>query len=154
MAEEVYTLNVYQDAQLLRTGPNSGPVHVDLAPKEYPVGTFQGELVDGQGNKTEKFDFPAVTVYAPVVAVTGVSIDPETASVEIGKTVALKEKVMPDNATEKGVNWSIADTAIATVSGGVVTGKAVGKTTLTATAKADSKIVGTAEITVTEAVTG
>lgn len=147
----VKTANVYQGDKLVGTGNENESIHVKLDPKEYPEGTFTGELVDENGVKSDRVKFPEVIVPVPTVAVTKVAIDPTTATVEVGKTVTLKEVITPDNATDKGVNWSIADTGIATVSGGVVTGKAAGKTTLTATSKADSKITGTAEITVTEA---
>lgn len=55
-------LNVYQGDELIGTG--EGTVHVDLPGKEYPAGTFTGELVDESGAKTERFGFPAVTVVA------------------------------------------------------------------------------------------
>ncbi|WP_373880036.1 hypothetical protein [Levilactobacillus brevis] len=55
-------LNVYQGTDLVGTG--EGKVHVDLPAKEYPAGTFAGELVDGTGAKSDCFNFPAVTVAA------------------------------------------------------------------------------------------
>lgn len=64
---ETYTLNVYQDGKQIGTG-DSTKVHVDLEPKEYPAGTFKGELVDSTGAKSTQFDFPAVTVVAPETA--------------------------------------------------------------------------------------
>ncbi|WP_149315844.1 Ig-like domain-containing protein [Lentilactobacillus buchneri] len=145
----VKTANIYQGDKLVGTGNENENIHVKLGPKEYLEGAFTGEMIDENGIKSERVKLPAVTVPVPTVAVTKVAIDPATASVEVGKTVTLKEVITPDNATEKGVNWSITDTGIATVSAGVVTGKAAGKTTLTATSKADGKITGTAEITVT-----
>ena len=53
-------LNVYQGTDLVGTG--EGKVHVELPGKEYPAGTFTGELIDGTGTKSDRFDFPAVTV--------------------------------------------------------------------------------------------
>lgn len=64
---ETFTLNVYQDGKQVGTG-DSTKVHVDLEPKEYPSGTFKGELVDSAGTKSAQFDFPAVTVAAPETA--------------------------------------------------------------------------------------
>jgi hypothetical protein len=55
-------LNVYQGAELVGSG--EGKVHVNLPGKTYPAGIFTGELVDDSGVKTERFDFPAVTVAA------------------------------------------------------------------------------------------
>ncbi|WP_334328436.1 Ig-like domain-containing protein [Companilactobacillus sp. HBUAS59699] len=142
-------LNVYKDSELIGTGES--PVHIDLDPATYPAGTFKGELVDGSGNKTDKFDFPEVTVVAPVVPVTKITLDPSTASIKVGDTSKLIANVEPNNATETGVTWSSSDTAITTVSGGTVTGKAAGTSTITATSKSDSEVIGTAEVTVTAA---
>jgi|LSQX01.3.fsa_nt_gb hypothetical protein len=72
--------------------------------------------------------------YNPVVPVTGVSVSPQTASVEVGKTVSLSATVAPANATNQDVEWSSADTDIATVSAtGIVTGVDEGQVIITAT---------------------
>ena len=70
----------------------------------------------------------------PTVAVTGVTLDQTTASVEEGKTVTLTATVVPADATDKVVTWSSGDLTIATVSNGIVTGVKEGSTTITATA--------------------
>ena len=67
------------------------------------------------------------------VAVTGVSLDKTMVGLEIDESAIVKAIIAPENATNKAVEWSVADTAVATVSNGVVTGVAVGETTLTAT---------------------
>jgi uncharacterized protein YjdB len=67
------------------------------------------------------------------VAVTGVSLDKTMVALEIDESATVKAIIAPENATNKAVEWSVADTAVATVSNGVVTGVAVGETTLTAT---------------------
>ena len=72
------------------------------------------------------------TPSAPV-AVTGVSLDKTMVGLEIGESATVKAIIAPEKATNKAVEWSIADTAVATVANGVVTGVAVGETTLTAT---------------------
>ncbi|MFA5686728.1 MAG: Ig-like domain-containing protein [Bacilli bacterium] len=72
--------------------------------------------------------------YNPVVPVTGVSVSPQTASVEVGKTVSLSATIAPANATNQDVEWSSADTDIATVSAtGIVTGVDEGQVIITAT---------------------
>ena len=68
------------------------------------------------------------------VAVTGISLDRSSLEVEVDKTATLVATVKPDNATNKTVTWVSSDTAIATVSGGTVTGKSVGDAVITATA--------------------
>ena len=67
------------------------------------------------------------------VAVTGISLDKTMVGLEIDESATVKAIIAPENATNKAVEWSVADTAVATVSNGVVTGVAVGETTLTAT---------------------
>ncbi|WP_055679872.1 Ig-like domain-containing protein [Secundilactobacillus kimchicus] len=94
-----------------------------------------------------------VTVKTPVVAVTKITLDPATASVEAGKTVALTAKVEPDNATDKTVAWTSSDDKIATVKDGTVTGVVAGEATITGTS-ADGKVTGTATVTVTAPAAG
>ena len=67
------------------------------------------------------------------VAVTGISLDKTMVALEIDESATVQAVITPSNATNKAVEWSVADTAVATVSNGVVTGVAVGETTLTAT---------------------
>ena len=81
-------------------------------------------------------DFKAtanVVVKAAPIKVTGVSLDQTMVTLEIGESVTVEATVTPENATNKEVKWSIANTAIATVTDGVVTAVAEGETTLTAT---------------------
>ena len=66
------------------------------------------------------------------IAVTSVSVDTNSASVKVGKTVTLVATVNPANATNKNITWTSSDTSIATVSSsGVVTGVAAGSATIT-----------------------
>lgn len=67
------------------------------------------------------------------VAVTGVSLSKTMVGLEIDESVKIVATVLPKNATNKAVEWSVANTSVATVANGVVTGVAVGETTLTAT---------------------
>ena len=84
------------------------------------------------------------------IAVEGITLDKTTATVEEGATVTLTATVTPENATDKTVMWSTSDEAIATVSGGVVTGVKAGEVTITA--KAGDKSA-TCTVTVTAAAT-
>lgn len=73
----------------------------------------------------------SVNVTQPV---TGVSVDPTTAEIEVGATQQLTETVSPSDASNKGVTWSSSDEAIATVDGnGLVTAVAEGSATITVT---------------------
>ena len=80
--------------------------------------------------------------------VTGVSMTPTTASIDLGKTVKLLAEVKPDNATDKSVTWKSSNTKIATVSNkGVVTAKKGGTCTITVTTN-DGGFTATCKITV------
>ena len=84
------------------------------------------------------------------IPVTGVSIDPTSASVGVEASVTLTETVSPSDATDQNVSWSSSDEAIATVtSDGVVTGVADGIATITLTTN-DGSFTASTEITVTD----
>ena len=92
-----------------------------------------------------------VTVSAPLVKVTGITISKSSLSLKEGESASLVASVIPSNATNKAVSWSSEDSGIATVVGGVVTGKSVGTTTVTATS-ADGGFSKTCEVTVVSSV--
>jgi hypothetical protein len=72
-----------------------------------------------------------ITINSTTVPVTGITIAPTSASVNVGSTTILTATVAPTNATNKSVTWSSGNTAIATVStAGVVTGVAAGSATI------------------------
>lgn len=64
--------------------------------------------------------------------VSKVTLDKETASVEVGKTITLNATVEPAGAAD--VTWSSSNTSVATVDAGVVTGVAEGTAMVVATA--------------------
>ena len=78
-----------------------------------------------------------------------ISITLSDASVNVGAMVMLKLTVMPYNATNKAVNWSSDNTAVATVnSRGYVYGVSAGTATITATAVDGSGVYGSCTVTV------
>jgi hypothetical protein len=91
----------------------------------------------------------ALVVNPATVAVTGVSVVPETLTLSVGATGALTATVSPANATNKSVSWTSATPAVATVSSsGVVTAQSVGTATITART-ADGSFSDTSSVTVT-----
>lgn len=84
---------------------------------------------------------------APVQA-TGVTLDKTSASVKQGKTLTLTATVAPADATNKNVTWSSDNESVATVSNGVVTGKATGNATITVTTD-DGGYTASCTVTVT-----
>lgn len=90
-----------------------------------------------------------VTYTVPAdIHVTGVSLDKQTDSIEIGNTTTLTATVSPSNATDKSVSWSTSDASVATVSDGVVTGVAAGSAVITVTTT-DGGYTDTCTVTVT-----
>ncbi len=68
------------------------------------------------------------------IAVTGVNIDPATATIIEGNTQQLTASLTPENATNQNVSWSSSDETIATVNNnGLVTAVAEGDATITVT---------------------
>ena len=86
-----------------------------------------------------------------VVAVTGVSLNKSAVALELGDSDILTAMVTPANATNKAVEWSIADASIATIMDGVVKAVALGETTVTVTT-VDGGFTATASITVAESI--
>ncbi|MDQ8173228.1 MAG: Ig-like domain-containing protein [Gemmatimonadota bacterium] len=87
------------------------------------------------------------------VRAAAVSLSPTTATVSIGGTRTLVATVALENGASTAVTWRSSNAAVATVSsGGVVTGIALGTTTVTAVAVADTTRRATASITVAPSV--
>lgn len=83
------------------------------------------------------------------VAVTGVSLEKETTSIEVGGSEVLSYFVSPNNATDQSVTWTSGNTSIATVSAsGRVEGVAEGETTITVRTN-DGNFTDTCTVTVT-----
>lgn len=74
------------------------------------------------------------------VAVTDITLDKTTGTIQVGATSALTAFVTPADADNKNVIWSSDDEAVATVANGVVTGVSLGSATITATSAADGTI--------------
>lgn len=89
------------------------------------------------GSKTAKC---ALTVTAKTIAVTGVTVEPKTATLDIGGTQQLTATVAPANASDKTVTYTTKASGIATVSAtGLITAKAEGKAQIVATTKDGAK---------------
>lgn len=90
----------------------------------------------------------SITLTAKPVAVTGVTLNPTSLSLEEGASAKLTATVNPDNATDKTVTWTVKPEGIVTVAeDGTVTAVKAGKATITATAGGKK---ATCAVTVTE----
>lgn len=68
------------------------------------------------------------------IAVTSVTLNKTELTLTEKESTVLTATVTPDNATDKTVNWSSSDPAVATVENGKVTAVKAGEATITATA--------------------
>ena len=88
------------------------------------------------------------------ILVTNVNVSPATKTLEVDATQSLTAMVVPNNATNKIVNWGSSDTTVAEVNtSGLVTAKKVGTATITATT-VDGGKTATSVITVKEPLVG
>lgn len=82
------------------------------------------------------------------IAVTGVTVSPTSLSLEVGNTGTITATVSPSTATDKTVTWTSSAPTIASVSNGIVTAKAAGNATITATTQ-DGSFTATCAVEVT-----
>lgn len=74
----------------------------------------------------------SVKVSSKIVAVTSITLDKNSLSMQVGETELITAMVSPDNATDKTVEWGSSDVAVATVVDGIITAKKSGEATITA----------------------
>ena len=84
------------------------------------------------------------------VAVTGVSLNKNATSIEVGANETLTATIAPANATNKNVSWTSSNTSVATVSNGTVTAVAAGNANITVTTE-DGSFSDVCAVTVTAA---
>ena len=92
--------------------------------------------------------WPASWKPAEVVEVTSIELNKTSLSLEVDDVELLTATVLPDNATDPSVSWTSSNTSIAEVSGGLVSGKAIGTASIIATAGSKSD---TCTVTITAA---
>src|SRR5262249_36595760 len=146
----------------------SGAVHdprsVDLAQGGECLRTLTGATVNSAldgisgnmvyGNTNCSPNGPFAFTRDTISLVRSVSISPQARRTSVGGTVTFSATLDAGPGTSAAVNWSTANTAVATVtSAGMVTGVAPGTTSLTATSLADPTKTSTTTITVASAAT-
>lgn len=127
----------------------SGTIKVDVDKDTYKF-TFDG-IADE--NQIVKGSFTGVPDFvSEEVKVTSVSLSEPQKTLEFGGSFTLNATILPENATDKRINWSSSNAAIATVDeNGAVKAVSAGKTTITATSNEGAK-TATCEVTVSPAV--
>ena len=88
-------------------------------------------------NSSNHIDIHVYDVTAHYDAVTSLTLDKESVTVEVEATTAVTPTVAPATA-DQGVAWAIEDETIATVNNGTVKGVKEGSTKLIATSKGDA----------------
>jgi uncharacterized protein YjdB len=88
------------------------------------------------------------------VSVTGVALNKHTLTLHVGGSETLMPTIEPSNATDKGLRWASANSAVASVSSaGAVTAHAGGTSQITVTSN-DGEITDICDVTVVVPVTG
>lgn len=90
----------------------------------------------------------SVSVEVLPIPVATINLTASADSVEIDSSITIAAEVLPADAADKSVTWSVSDETIANVVDGVVTGKSSGTVTVTATANDGSGVKGTITIMV------
>ena len=92
-----------------------------------------------------------ITVNPDIVKVSSITLNEKSAIMNVSETKQLTATVLPNNATDKTVNWKSSNISVATVSSnGFVTAIAEGAATITCTANDGSGVSASCTITVTE----
>ena len=107
------------------------------------AGTATITVTTVDGSKTA-----TCTVTVTNIAVTGITLNKNSLTLNRPGSETLTATVSPSNASNKNINWSSANTNVATVNGGTVTAVGTGTTTITATSAADNTKYATCTVTV------
>ncbi len=85
-----------------------------------------------------------------VTGITNISLNKSSTSIYVGGTETLTATIIPSDVINKTLTWSSSNTNVATVNqNGLVTAKALGTATITATATDGSGVSGSCVVTVT-----
>ena len=111
---------------------------------EYKI---QVMVENSKGSDTKETNDPIKT---KIIEIENIVINQEEVTIKEGETTALIATILPENATYKNIIWTSSDEETATVdSNGIVTAKAIGSTTITASTTDSSGKTATCYVTVT-----
>ena len=97
----------------------------------------------------EGVSYPFLQWENEITPIVEITLDKTTLSIEKGKEATITANITPQNATNKQLNWTSSDEAVATVENGIVSAVAVGTATITAAATDGSGVTATCQVTVT-----
>ena len=113
--------------------------------------TMYAQIQNYQGKPETKGGY-IVEIDKPVVAPTSIELNESSLTLEVGQMSQLTATVLPANATNKNVEWTVAQTGNAiSCENGLITALAEGTATVTATALGDPTVTASCEVTVNEA---
>ena len=128
------------------TSSNTSVATVDNSGKV--TGIAAGSATITATSTTDASITASCAVAVQAVAVTGVSINPTSANLQIGGSTDLTYTILPANATDKSVSWTSSNPSVVNVNNGHVTAIAAGTATITVTTTDGSK-TATCLVTVT-----
>ena len=135
------------------TSSNTNVATVDSSGKVIGISEGSATITAKSKDGTNISDTCTVTVTTVSVAVTGITLSDTTIDLISNGLAGEKEKtivatIVPPNATNQNVTWSISPSGIATVSGGVVTAVVDGTATITVTSVGNPTVTATCTVNV------
>lgn len=142
------------DQSVTFTSENPQIANVDQNGVVTPVGVGKTNILVKRNIQTDKTD--EVTIVVEVaslnVRVTDINISSENTFIKVNETTKVLATLLPENATNKGINYTSSNTAIATVDqNGVVTGRSAGEVTIYAISRENVNIKSGTKITIENA---
>ena len=139
------------DQSVTFTSENPRIANVDQNGVVTPVGVGKTNILVKRNIQTDKTD--EVTIVVEVaslnVRVTDINISSENTFIKVNETTKVLATLLPENATNKGINYTSSNTAIATVDqNGVVTGRSAGEVTIYAISRENVNIKSGTKITI------
>lgn len=139
------------DQSVTFTSENPQIANVDQNGVVTPVGVGKTNILVKRNIQTDKTD--EVTIVVEVaslnVRVTDINISSENTFIKVNETTKVLATLLPENATNKGINYTSSNTAIATVDqNGVVTGRSAGEVTIYAISRENVNIKSGTKITI------
>ena len=153
----IYKINSVSDpsstAMIPLTAFKNGDTTLTLdSSKTYSVSISDGAYTDTHGNAlaAAKLDKLSIVTHVQSIAISGGT------SVTKGNTLQLSATVLPSDATDPSITWSVVNgTGSATISNaGLLTATSAGTVTVTAAAKDVSGVTGTLTVTITAPFSG
>ncbi len=132
------------DYKVSWTSSNNKVAVVDISGNVTGVGlgdaTIKAKLANGAETTC------IVIVEEGTVPVTSIAINPTTKTIKVNEIATLGLTINPSNATDKTITWNSSDDTVVSVNNGVITGKKVGRATISA--KSDNGKIATSVIVV------